>query len=431
MQVEGPGRLERINSSRATATSPMSNRQNGTTSNETNNKAFNANSTRNHDREDHASVATGGGNSSCEDRVKDSPPVTDSRRRAQKAGVVRRRSRQRQSLELEDRCGRNSPVGEKHVSESPFSSHGQGYENSASAITARWGCDDDLSVVFIVSSDISRWTRRLSQPDPYPNHRGVHSSQNAIRSSGLRSFSIVSSRPFAPAAIDQPWSEDTPSVIADEDPSAMNESYDSEQDLSQAVDTTQNSADEGTMDDSYGDYDSSSIYDHNYDYNHNLRNWDEDDQLNSDEAYPYGYQVPGDEAREDVDVNDGEDEDLDSDQHLDEIIGTEQQERSHDGGLSHDLVDLSDEEAEEAHILGFGHQQTESSALTDFDHEPTSYSRPILPSSPGPSPRVEAMLETVETEMSAADEALARRLQEEEYAALIGERVGLISPLPS
>ncbi|KAF9986545.1 hypothetical protein BGZ75_001722 [Mortierella antarctica] len=223
-------------------------------------------------------------------------------------------------------------------------------------------------------------------------------------------------RAFAPAAMDQPWSEGMSSVSADREFStASDDIYDVDHDLVSGEDATQDSADEGTMDDSYGDYEST--YDHNYDHNHNLRNWDEDDEIHDDETYPYGYQVPSVDAQADADMNDGVDEDLDSDQHLDEIIGSSRQDPSHGGLLIRsEMDDMSEEESEMAHILGFDRQQSTSMAMLYGHTATTTLSSPDSASSQQAS--------SDDTSRSAvSDEALARRLQEEEYARLMGERI--------
>ncbi|KAF9567680.1 hypothetical protein EC968_003179 [Mortierella alpina] len=263
-----------------------------------------------------------------------------------------------------------------------------------------------------------RWTRRMSQPDAYPSlSRSVHHlAQENLRASVLRSSSTALPRTFAPAAMDQPWSESVSSVSADREFSTTSDDiYDVDHDLVSGEDATQDSADEGTMDDSYGDYEST--YDHNYDHNHNLRNWDEDDEIHDDETYPYGYQVPSVDAQADVDMNDGEDEDLDSDQRLDEIIGSSRQDPSHGGLLSQsEMDDMSEEESEMVHILGFDRQQSTSMAM-HYGHAPTT-----TPSSPDSTSSQPASSDD-NNRSATSDEALARRLQEEEYARLMGERI--------
>ncbi|KAF9951335.1 hypothetical protein BGZ72_007130 [Mortierella alpina] len=262
-----------------------------------------------------------------------------------------------------------------------------------------------------------RWTRRMSQPDAYPSlSRSVHHlAQENLRSSVLRSTSTALPRTFAPAAMDQPWSE---VPLNRELSTASDDIYDVDHDLVSGEDAAQDSADEGTMDDSYGDYEST--YDHNYDHNHNLRNWDEDDEIHDDETYPYGYQVPSVDAQADVDMNDGEDEDLDSDQHLDEIIGSSRQDPSHGGLLIRsEMDDMSEEESEMVHILGFDRQQSSSVSMLYGQAATTTPSSPDSASSQQPS--------SDDTNRSVvSDEALARRLQEEEYARLMGERIHIV-----
>ncbi|KAF9947184.1 hypothetical protein BGZ70_002835 [Mortierella alpina] len=271
-----------------------------------------------------------------------------------------------------------------------------------------------------------RWTRRMSQPDAYPSrNRSVHNlAQENLRASVLRSSSTALPRAFAPAAMDQPWSEGASSISVDREFStASDDIYDVDHDLVSGEDVTQDSADEGTMDDSYGDYEST--YDHNYDHNHNLRNWDEDDEIHDDETYPYGYQVPSVGAQADVDMNGGEDEDLDSDQHLDEIIDSSRQAPSRGGLLIHnEMDDMSEEESEMVHILGFDRQQSTSMAML-YGHTPTA-----TPSSPDSASSQQASSDDT-NRSNASDEALARRLQEEEYARLMGERRSMSSTLLS
>ncbi|CAO3575134.1 unnamed protein product [Mortierella alpina] len=273
-----------------------------------------------------------------------------------------------------------------------------------------------------------RWTRRLSQPDAYPSlNRSVHHlAQENLRASASRSSSTALPRAFAPAAMDQPWSEGASSIdlIDREFSTASDDIYDVDHDLVSGEDVTQDSADEGTMDDSYGDYEST--YDHNYDHNHNLRNWDEDDEFHDDETYPYGYQVPSVGAQADVDMNDGEDEDLDSDQHLDEIIDSSRQAPSHGGLLiQSEMDDMSEEESEMVHILGFDRQQNNTSMAMLYGHTPTA-----TPSSPDSASSQQASSDDT-NRSNASDEALARRLQEEEYARLMGERRSMSSTLLS
>lgn len=267
----------------------------------------------------------------------------------------------------------------------------------------------------------------MSQPDAYPSlSRSVHHlAQENLRASVLRSSNTALPRTFAPASIDQPWSEGASTVPIDREFStATDDIYDVDHDLVSGEDATQDSADEGTMDDSYGDFEST--YDHNYDHNHNLRHWDEDDEIHDDETYPYGYQVPSVDAQADVDMNDGEDEDLDSDEHLDEIIGSSRQDPSRSGLLIRtEMDDMTEEESEMVHILGFDRQQQDTPMSMLYGHTTTT-----TPSSPDSSSSQQAISDDTNRSV-VSDEALARRLQEEEFARLMGERVSLVSPQPS
>ncbi|KAF9273997.1 hypothetical protein BGZ68_001007, partial [Mortierella alpina] len=278
-------------------------------------------------------------------------------------------------------------------------------------------------------------TSRTTQNSPSPSKPMLSPIQSYFGSdpnSPASSFSLPRHDHYPRLSVDQsldssdqPWSGGASTVPIDREFStASDDIYDVDHDLVSGEDATQDSADEGTMDDSYGDFEST--YDHNYDHNHNLRHWDEDDEIHDDETYPYGYQVPSVDAQADVDMNAGEDEDLDSDEHLDEIIGSSRQDPSRGGLLIRtEMDDMTEEESEMVHILGFDRQQQDTPMSMLYGHTATT-----TPSSPDSSSSQQAISD--DTNRSAvSDEALARRLQEEEFARLMGERRSMSSTLLS
>ncbi|KAI1320287.1 hypothetical protein EDD11_001502 [Mortierella claussenii] len=228
-----------------------------------------------------------------------------------------------------------------------------------------------------------RWTRRLSQSDIFPLPSGL-SSNNRTRMNGNtarvdsrhRHSSIGLSRPFAPAAMDRPW--DTASSASNVETTQGSETdLDQEHESIMGDELMQESNDdeETAMGESFGGNESN--HDHHYDYNRSLRTLDDDDDVDEEESRPSQTRAAH------------------------EIMERDAGERMEDADSSLDAdMDESEEDRDSS-------QSDHAEFLNRF------YTPPSPASSTSPSHF---------TGRNNSNEALARRLQDEEYSAMMGER---------
>ncbi|KAF9112864.1 hypothetical protein BGX27_002665 [Mortierella sp. AM989] len=253
-----------------------------------------------------------------------------------------------------------------------------------------------------------RWTRRSSQSDANDSHNSNETRNNADiptdSSSRQHRSSIVLSRPFAPSAIDQPW------VVASSTVSDMSisrtpdEIYEGEQDLA-SDELMHDSNDEATVGSSHDGHENS----------HNLRDSDDDEILDEGEIYQRGYRFDP----ENFTVN-GEDDEDDEDG---DDYGNRSDEDDIEARLEDDISrvddddEMDDEMDEEAHVSSSYRRQDGT------NHSPSSHSFLNGIASHRQGSRRPTLSAGGDAQTNESDEALARRLQEEEYTAMLGERI--------
>ena len=292
-----------------------------------------------------------------------------------------------------------------------------------------------------------RWTRRLSHPESLPSRNRPNERMVSDNGTQLHRQSMFAGPSLTEVMMNQTWQE---ACVAPDSRTGLAAATDDASLCAEpsAIDDVQESDDDTAMEEPY-----ETTYEQHYDYNHNLRNSDEEDEIDDDECYPYSFRAA---SLDDQDQDQGEEEEdceeagtphvatLDEDELIqshvaDDMLDALDFEQGHNGGYSMGLIAGEDEnddyateeESEMAQILGYGRRQNESAFSPHHsaaDMNETSAS-PAFPTQPGfPS---HSVLERQEESLVESDESLARRLQEEEFSALMGDRVSVVVPLPS
>ncbi|KAF9185496.1 hypothetical protein BGZ51_006602 [Haplosporangium sp. Z 767] len=269
-----------------------------------------------------------------------------------------------------------------------------------------------------------RWTRRLSQPDAYPSQSNSnsndHDHHHHSSSSGPRRSSIGLSQPFAPAIMDQQWSENTPVVVAHMDTSTVSqdESNDVDNDLVASEDPSQESADEIDMEDNY---DGLGAYHHEPG---DLANPNDAGYLDSARPYAYRYTTLNQPMR----LRDPRPVDCEDDEDMDHAM----YEVEHESNLRR-FTDLVNGLNQAHRSMGDDNEMAQSQGMdpirgteavhpTEYIFDQTSPSQSALASSYREDLRARSVRERANVRIPESDEELARRLQDEEYVALMGER---------
>ncbi|ORZ04409.1 hypothetical protein BCR41DRAFT_401082 [Lobosporangium transversale] len=237
-----------------------------------------------------------------------------------------------------------------------------------------------------------RWTRRLSQSDLHPdsssnttNSRGANSRANPRQ----RHSSIGIPRSFTAATADQLWDTTSSNM---ETSIAPDESIDTEHDLVPLDDAPQDSEYESNVDENYEGYEST--HDHQFDHDYISRDSDNEEDMDQDVSYSYDLQDSS------VDMNDDR---------------TEETEDDTESGPNEDVEGSDDDDEEES-------DQDMADSSNFIYTTPSAFSHSSQPSTrhrDSRSSRNAGGREHVQSNES--DEALARRLQEEEYTAMLGE----------
>ncbi|KAG0249810.1 hypothetical protein BG011_008922 [Mortierella polycephala] len=266
-----------------------------------------------------------------------------------------------------------------------------------------------------------RWTRRLSQPDTYPSQSNSNDHDyRRSSSSGLRRSSIGLSQPFAPAIMDQQWSENTSVAVSHMDTSAVppDDIYDVDDDLIASEDPSQESTDEVDMEDSYDDF---GAYHHQPD---DLASSDDAGHLDDVRPYAYRYTTSNRPIR----LRDPRPVDCEDDEDMDHVMYEVEQESN-----LQRFTDLVNGLNQAHGSMGDGNEMAQSQDMdpirgtgavrsTEYTFDQTSSSQSVLASSYREDPRARSVHERANVRIPESDEDLARRLQDEEYAALMGER---------
>ncbi|GJJ69477.1 hypothetical protein EMPS_01823 [Entomortierella parvispora] len=282
-----------------------------------------------------------------------------------------------------------------------------------------------------------RWTRRLSHPESLPSRNRPNERMVSDNGTQPHRASMYAGPSLAEVMMNQNWQE---ARVAPDSTTGLTSTTDDASACAESstAEYIQDSDDDTAMEEPY-----ETTYDQHYDYNHNLRNSDAEDEIDDDECYPYSFQAA---SLDDHDQEQGEEEDceeigtphvapLDEDElnqsHVtDDMLDALDYEQGQNGGFPRGLNDGEDEnddyateeESEVAQILGFGRRQNESAFSTL--HSPTDVNEAST-SSASPSQAVFSSHNTLgrqEESLVESDESLARRLQEEEFSALIGDR---------
>jgi len=298
-----------------------------------------------------------------------------------------------------------------HLSIDPSSSTMDGYHGFA---THPWS--EQSSTPSLAFSH--RWTRRSSQSDAYPSRPRSDSTPRQ------RHSTIVYSQTFAPAAMDQPWDATSSSIPNLDLPAGNDDPLEDDQDSTVSEDMMQDSNGETALDEDNSGCEST----HESHFGYSV---DEDDDMNETEDYSYDYRASSVDGE-----NDSDDEESymggATEEDMEDPLNHEMMD--HEDNLHDDDYDDDDEDDRDNDDVPVEHtsggrlldQMMTRDIFLPATAAPESHSI-ALPSSGLPH-RVPLPEQDTSTE---SDEALARRLQDEEYAALLGERVSLVSPLPS
>jgi hypothetical protein len=233
----------------------------------------------------------------------------------------------------------------------------------------------------------------------------------------------VYSQTFAPADIDQPWdaTSSSPSIPNLDLPAGNHDPLeDDEQDSTVSEDMMQDSNGETAQDED--DSGCESAHESHFGYS-----VDEDDDMNEPELYSYDYRASS--------VDGENDSDDDEESYMGGGATEEDMEdplMDHNDDYDDDDDDQDDHDKDNAPVEHRNRGQLLDRLMArDIFLSASAPPAPESHSIASPStslPQVPLPEQDTSTE---SDEALARRLQDEEYAALLGERVSLVSPLPS
>ncbi|KAG0054415.1 hypothetical protein BGZ83_011315 [Gryganskiella cystojenkinii] len=294
-----------------------------------------------------------------------------------------------------------------------------------------------------------RWTRRLSHPDSLPSRN--RPDERMVSDSGstfVHPASMFAGPSLVAAMMNAPsWQEhgvapdaqlQSPTTFSDDNYHAQAESSTAEE--------AQDSENDRVMEDAF-----ESAYGEHYDYNHNLRNSDDDeDGIDDEECYPYGFQAASlelpseddchtesiyEETETEEDETQGFTEAIDEDDpnpthptdDMLDALEDEEQDDPYSMSLSDGGQDETEEESDMTHILGFrGRRQNGNvHSIAVVRHELAQDHDTTQSSSSPAMPPVDIQLPSQhhqDREGAESDESLARRLQEEEFSALMGER---------
>jgi hypothetical protein len=224
--------------------------------------------------------------------------------------------------------------------------------------------------------------------------------------------------------MDQPWDATSSSIPNLDLPAGNDDPLEDDQDSTVSEDMMQDSNGETALDEDNSGCEST----HESHFGYSV---DEDDDMNETEDYSYDYRASSVDGE-----NDSDDEESymggATEEDMEDPLNHEMMD--HEDNLHDDDYDDDDEDDRDNDDVPVEHtsggrlldQMMTRDIFLPATAAPESHSI-ALPSSGLPH-RVPLPEQDTSTE---SDEALARRLQDEEYAALLGERVSLVSPLPS
>ncbi|KAF9164272.1 hypothetical protein BGX20_001008 [Mortierella sp. AD010] len=242
-----------------------------------------------------------------------------------------------------------------------------------------------------------RWTRRSSQSDVYDDNNNGSSTVNAGGNSASRQHRLS-------AALSWDTSSSS-SIISNMSISrAPDETYEGEQNLA-SDDLMHDSNDEATVGESFdGD---ETMHGHR---NLNLRNSGNEEIQDEGESYQLRYQLLSLDVENNAEDNEGDEEggndgSYGSDEDEAEVRMEDDRERINDDD---DDDDDNDDEMIEATYVRSSYRSQDGSTLRSSSRQ-QSLRRPSASANDG-------------AQVVESDEALARRLQEEEYTAMLGER---------